>query len=150
MACDINTAYDEILGAFKTAWDASAGAFNEGNLPEVRYDGVGKQGPPDGEEPWARVTIRHVAGGQATLLGDAQVTRFTASGIITIQVFYPLKRGGLSNARSLAKVAKSAYEGKSTPSNVWFRNVRIVEVGPDGPWYNVNVLANFEYDELVS
>jgi hypothetical protein len=149
MASEINTAYDEMLAAFKTAWDAGAGAFNNGTVPEVRYDGVGKQGPPDGEDPWARVTIRHVTGGQATLLGDAQVTRFRNSGIITVQVFYPLSRGGLASARSLAKVARSAYIGTSTASNIWFRNVRIVEVGPDGPWYNVNVLADFEYDELV-
>lgn len=149
MATDINTAYDEMLEAFKTAWDAGAGTYNGGTVPEVRYDGVGEQGPPDGEEPWARVTIRHAGGFQATLLGDAQVTRFRRDGIITVQVFFPLSRGGLSNARSLAGVAKSAYEGQATASGVWFRNVRIQEVGPDGPWYNVNMLADFEYDECV-
>ena len=149
MATDINTAYDEMLGAFKDAWDAGAGTYNGGTVPEVRYDGVGDSGPPDSEEPWARVTIRHVTGTQASLLGDSAQKRFRRSGIITIQVFWPLSQAGLANARSLASVARSAYEGQETASHVWFRNVRVQEVGPDGSWYQINVLADFEYDESV-
>lgn len=149
MACDINTAYDEILGALKAAWDAGAGAYNGGTVPEVRYDGVGDSGPPDGEEPWVRVTIRHRTGTQATLLGSGAVSRHRRTGIITVQVFFPLSQGGLSNARSLARVAASAYEGKQTASNIWFRNVQTPEIGPDGPWYNTNMIAEFEYDEFV-
>jgi hypothetical protein len=41
MAADINTAYDEMLSLFRTAWEANAGAFNGSVVPEVRYDGVG-------------------------------------------------------------------------------------------------------------
>lgn len=149
MAADMNTAYDEILAAFKTAWDAGAGAYNGGTIPEVRYDGVGDPGPPEGEDPWARVTVRHVTGTQASLAAIGGSRRFQRTGIIMVQVFWPLSQAELSNARSLAEVARSAYEGQETSSHVWFRNVRVNEVGPDGPWYQVNVLADFEYDEFV-
>lgn len=149
MAADINTAYDEILGAFRTAWEANAGAFNGGTPPEVRYDGVGDPGPPDSDDPWARVQIRHLTGTQASLAGADAKRRFERAGIITIQVFWPLSQAALSNARSLADVAREAFEGKATVSHVWFRNVRVQEVGADGSWYQVNILADFEYDEFV-
>jgi hypothetical protein len=149
MATDLNNAYDEILGAFRTAWEANAGAFNGGTPPEVRYDGVGDSGPPASADPWARIQIRHVAGEQATLQGSGNKRRFRRAGIITVQVFYPLKRAALSNSRSLAEVARGAYEGKATASHIWFRNVRIQEIGPDGSWYQTNVLVDFEYDEFV-
>jgi hypothetical protein len=149
MAADINTAYDEILGAFRTAWEANAGAFNGGTPPEVRYDGVGDPGPPDSGDPWARVQIRHLTGGQANLGAPGTQRRFNRAGIITIQVFWPLSQAALSNARSLAGVARAAFEGQATTSHIWFRNVRVQEIGPDGSWYQVNVLADFEYDEFV-
>ena len=35
MASNIETAYNEILGAFKTTWDAGAGAYNGSVVPEA-------------------------------------------------------------------------------------------------------------------
>ena len=145
---NINTAYDEILGLFRTAWVAGAGAYTGGTIPHVFWEGLGVEGEKPQEAPWARVTIRHASGEQATLRGDAGLIRWRRSGIITIQVFFPLKLGGLAPSRSLARVAAAAYEGASTAGGAWFRNVRVTEIGPDGPWYNVNALAEFEYDEL--
>ena len=55
---------------------------------------------------------------------------------------------GLSGARVLGKVVVDAYQGKSTPGGAWFRNVRLQEVGPDGNWSQVNVVAEFTYDEI--
>lgn len=152
MSATYTTAVNEMLGLFKVAWDAGAGAFNGGTVPEVRWDGIGEQGPPSGEPPWARASVRHTAdAGQSSLSNVTGARRFTKRGTIAIQIFYPLKSGGGpgGNLGGLAQVAKAAYEGKATESNVWFRAVRIQEVGPDGPWYNTNVLADFEYDELV-
>jgi hypothetical protein len=149
MAADINTAYDEMLSLFRTAWEANAGAFNGSVVPEVRYDGVGDPGPPASADPWARIQIRHLTGTQATIGGDGTQRRFERAGIITVQVFWPLSQAALGNVRSLADVARAAFEGKATTSHIWFRNVRVQEIGPDGSWYQVNVLADFEYDEFV-
>jgi hypothetical protein len=151
MAATYTTATDEMLTAFRTAWEAGAGAYNGGSVPEVRYDGIGEEGPPDGEEPWARVAVRHATSEQATLSSGAGFKRMEKRGIIAIQVFYPLALGGgpTGNSGKLAEVAKNAFEGTETPSHVWFRNARIIAVGADGPWYQLNVLADFVYDELI-
>jgi hypothetical protein len=141
-----------MYAAFKTAWDTGAGAFNGGTVPAVRYDGIGEQGAPAGEAPYARVAIRHSTGEQATLSSGAGFRRMEKRGIIAVSVRYPLASGGgpAGNAGGLAEVAKGAFEGKSTASQVWFRNVTVNEVGAVGAYYQINVLAEFVYDELIS
>jgi hypothetical protein len=66
---------------------------------------------------------------------------------VTVQVFVPNGQG-VTLADRLCKIAAEAFEGRHTPGGVWFRNVRMREVGPDGPWVQHNVVAEFTYDEL--
>lgn len=133
---------------FWNAWRARTPGVNGGKVPEVRWPGVTKDTSPPTTEAWARFTIRHGRDGQRTL-GSTGNRRFGRSGIITIQVFTPLVAGGgLSLAENLAIIARDAYEGVGTPEGVWFRNVRITEVGDEGAWHQDNVIAEFEYDEI--
>lgn len=150
MPATFETARDEILGAFKTRWDLDAAAHNGGVTPPVHYEGVEPLGLPPHGTPWAKVTIRHTLGSQASLSSDTGLRRFEKIGIVTCQIFTPLETGsGLVQAERLAQVAKKAFEGKSTSSAVWFRSVRINEAGVDGPWFQMNVISEFQYDELV-
>lgn len=163
MPSTFDAARDEIQAAFTVAWDAGTPAVTGTTAPEIFYEGVarGTKGTnlvDDSEPPhdaaWTRIFIRHNLGEQATLSDESGVRRFEKFGTITIQVFAPLAEGTGGSPPSfaglLAEVAKSAFEGKRTlPGNVWFRDVRINEVGVSGPWFQVNVLAEFRYDELV-
>lgn len=140
-------ARDEILGLFNAAWTANAGAVNGGTVPQVAWPGVNAE-VPDPEAAHVRVFLRHVDGRQVTF-GQVGQRRFNRKGLVTIQVFTPnAKRTGLSLAENLATIARDAYEGIGTASGIWFRNVRIQEVGPDNGLYQMNVVAEFEYDEL--
>jgi len=49
----------------------------------------------------------------------------------------------------MATVARRAFEGVATPRDVLFRAVSVNEVGRSGGWRQVNVAAEFEYDEIV-
>ncbi len=149
MATTYDGSRDEILAAFKTQWDAYTPAVVPGGVvPVVYYEGIGKPDRPDPTLAWAQTTIRHASGSQATLSDSAGKRRFEKIGLVTVQVFAPLT-SGVAFGGELAKVAKAAFEGRSTASGVWFRNVRIVEVGLDGPWYQWNVVGEFRYDEFV-
>ncbi len=55
---------------------------------------------------------------------------------------------GLELAYSLAETVVSAFEGTTTERGVEFRNTRLNEIGPDGDWFQINVLADFTYDEV--
>lgn len=152
MTATLDTARDEIHEVFQAAWDAGAGAYNGGTVPPVAYEGRAFTTPQ--AAPWARIRVRHVTGGQATLsggLGGGSRPRFRKTGTVIVSIFQPVEAGGDTlQAENLAKVAKAAFEGKATPSQVWFRDVVPNEVGIDGPWFQVNVIASFDYDEFVT
>lgn len=147
----LTQARDEMLAAFYAQWKADTPAVTPaGTVPPVFWDGIPEEDAPPQDAPWARVVIRHGTSAQASLAGDSGSRRFERLGIIVVQVFVPLvltdppTLGG-----NLAAVARRAYEGKTTDSGIWFRDVRAYEVGPDGPWYQWNVTAAFRYDEFV-
>lgn len=137
MTMTVQQARDEIMALFSAAWPDEY---------KVLWQDKGGR-PPDEQAPWARFTISHTAGGQATLSNDNGRKRFRRDGFLIVQIFTPVG-DGLSSSDTLTKIVLDAYEGKATPGGAWFRNVRVNEVGPDGDWYQVNVLADFTYDEV--
>lgn len=138
-------AYEAICETFRSSW-LSAG----GSLSRVEWTNVADDDgrPPlfDGNGPWARHTVRWVDGDQRTF-GEVGARRFERAGTIIVQVFAPAGKRGLDGAHPLAKAARDAYEGV-TLGGVRFSRVARVDVGQDGPWYQVNVTAAFEYDEV--
>lgn len=101
---------------------------------------------PNTELPWARVTVRHNRGDQETLSNPIGQRLFSRDGLVIVQIFTPVG-AGLRKSDTLAKVVSDALEGKTTPSGVWFRNVRLREIGPDGSFFQTNVIGEFEYNE---
>lgn len=134
-------AINEILTLFKTVWEATQDASL------VKYDNVANDNvPPSTQVPWARVKVRHTTAGQASLTGALGTQRFERKGILTIQIFQPAGKG-LSGATDLPKIVQDAYEGVET-NGVWFRDVVANEIGPNGDFYQTNIVALFEYDEI--
>ena len=145
-------ATDEIFKVFRDAWEEHAPypklVDYQNIVPPDEAVLPPEPGPtPDPELSWARVTIQHLGGGQDALAGALGKSRFQRLGIVTVQVF-TLVGTGLSHAHTLSKIVTDGYDVGSTPGGVWFRNVRMNEVGPDGDWYQVNVLADFNYTEI--
>lgn len=138
-------ARDEMLALFKTIWDEGSDEVDTSELsihwPDLPFD------VPDENEAWLRVTLRTATGEQATLSGSEGLKRFNRQGVIIVQVFTPVG-DGMKLSYKLVKIVMGAFEGKATPNGVWFRNVRFNEVGIDGGWNQVNVLTDFNYDEV--
>jgi len=148
MSLTFQEARDEMHAMFKTAWDAGA----ESTGVQVLYADAKKAVPTTNDassnpSPWARIAITHTGGGQASLSGLSGNARWERLGLIIIEIFTPLGTGGVL-ADKLAKIAKDAYEGKYSPGGVWFRNVRLNEVGASGAWWKNNIIVEFEYDEI--
>lgn len=130
-------ARDFIFGVFKAAWDATTFFAAYDDIPATK---------PDGQSPWARVSITHATGGQGSLANHAGVRRWDRTGVLVVQVFAPIG-DGIKTCYSLATLVSNAFEG-SQGSDVWFRNVRLNEVGVDGAFYQINVLADFSYEDV--
>ncbi len=142
------TARDEILGLFKAAWDANTPVLNGSVVVPVQWPGGAVYEPPDATKPFARIKIQEGPSPQRTF-GRPGQRRFTRPGLVTVQVFAPVSvGGGLSLGSNLATIARNAYEGIGTASGLFFRNCRIQEIGNSGAWEQINVTAEFEYDEV--
>jgi len=142
---DMEQARDEMHAQFLTPWKAQSAAV-AGYVPDVVWDEEGKPGPKAHNKAWARCIVRHGGGSQRTLGGRGS-RRFSREGFVFVQVFVP--RGeGVTLADRLGKIASTAFEGNATPGGIWFRNVRAIEVGSDAQWYQMNVVAEFTYDDI--
>lgn len=135
-------ARNEMLAAFRAVWLADPISASLPVLyPDTRHE-------PPAEGAWARISVQHGDGRQATLSNEEGKRRWRHTGILTVQIFTP--RGyGLALNDKLSAIAKRAFEGvTTTPGRVVFYRVRMREIGQDGQWFNTNVLADFEYDEV--
>lgn len=134
-------AVDDILGMLLDAW-------TDGGLDPDRLLWPNKDAEvPSGQDAWGRATLQHTDGGQGSLAGDSGKVRWTRVGILTVQVFVPSGEG-LSQETSVSKIVMDAFEGKKSARGVWFRRVRAREIGPDGQFFQTNVIVEFEYDEI--
>lgn len=129
-------AIDAIGKVFKDAWDTTGGAAVYDDLPGS---------VPATEGLWARLTVRHGDGRQASLAGDGPARRWRNDGIVMIQVFAPMGDGGTA-ARAAAHVLMTAF--RLAKLEVWFRATRMREIGASGAFYQINVSTTFTYDEV--
>lgn len=145
---DYPTAVDTILGLFKEHWEAETPALNAGSPVRVEWPGVDSGGTPPPDQPYARIRVRHTTSRQVTF-GKVGERRFNRPGFVTVQIFAPIVGGsGLTFAENLATIARNAYEGRGTPSGIWFRRSAIQDIGEDGTFHQFNVVVEFEYDEM--
>jgi hypothetical protein len=141
-------ARDAILDLFKTAWDTGSAPLNGGVAVPVVWTNIDPGAHQPKDSPWARITVRHSGGGQSTL-AEPLDQRNELSGTVFVQIFTPVGIRGQTLADRLGKIALETFEG-ATAGAVWFRRVQLREVGPDGPWYQINVSADFAYDQVKS
>lgn len=124
-----------MLTVFKTYWDTTG-------FPAL-YPDVPGQEPATGV--WARATLRHSTRGPGSLTGGLGTMIYQAEGTLFVQVFAPVG-DGMKKAYQYGMGVVHAFEDARL--GVWFRNVRLNEVGRSGAFEQVNVLADFTYDEV--
>ena len=95
---------------------------------------------------WIRPSIQHVGGGQASLSGAIGTRRFDRYGMLTIQCFSPVGDGN-TDADDLAGSLLNSFESIRN-SQVWYRNIRAIEIGKEGSTVQVNLIADFSYEEI--
>ena len=129
---------DAIGGLIVPAWNTatSSATLLFDNLPGDR---------PDPPALFGRLTIRHTEGSRVAL-GNS--TRFRRSGTIFLQIFVP-SSDGMGNADSIVQTMVETIEDAGQVQNMWFRDVRMREVGSDGAYHQVNVEAGFTFDRMT-
>lgn len=100
---------------------------------------------PASKVVWWRATLHHNIGGQGSLAGDTGVKRWRRSGVMVVQVFAPIGGGMVQAYESAESLVR---ELQASSGCVWLRNVRLNEIGADGAFEQINVLADFTYDDV--
>lgn len=141
-------AIDQIYGLFNLEWNANSAAI-VGYNPEIRWPGVEEDTIPPADKFWCRISQQTLDEPQTTLRNGLGEQRYTASGLVFIQLFCPKSdTEGMDKGKKLAQVAKKAFRGKTTSGKVWFRNARIQELAPEDNAYRFNIVAEYTYDEI--
>lgn len=139
MTCTVETARDEINTMLKDAWEAAS------RTEKLFYDDTKNEKDPD-RSSWARISVRHTLGGESSISGGNGKGRYERTGTVYVNLFSD-PGDGLRDLDPLVKIVLDAYEGKATPSQVWFRRARVREQGIVNSWYQINVLIDFTYTE---
>lgn len=137
MSLTYKQANDDMLKMILNAWSVT------GN--KIYFESVQDDRETD-TLPFCKVWIRHANSNQRTLGGQG-ARLFERKGFVRIEVYSRITNG-LQESYQLAKVASDAYEGRSSDNGVWFRRVRISEMGKDGIFNRVDVIVDFEYHEM--
>lgn len=140
MSLTFAQANDELLAAVKAAFDSLSGTN------DIFWESV-KGDRSDSDTPFFQVFVRHRTGRNAGFPSANNQAMYRREGDVTIQCFHPVGRG-LSSSYADAKVFADAFEGQATSGGIWFRNTRINEIGKDGQFYQLNVVTEFNYDEI--
>lgn len=127
---------DRILTPLKTIADAQS-------LFAI-YDDTAKQVPTDGTVTWVRVLVRHANGSRSSLGRKDGSGKFTQSGFVFIELYTPREDGLVDNDTISAAFADSLRN--FSDSDIWIGDVSAVEMGPDGNWQRVDIIAEFSYD----
>lgn len=136
-------ARDDILSTLSAAWDADGDSWA---VPLGFMDAVPSR-PEDGSA-WALASVSKAASFQATLSSETGQMRHRTVGTVMVQIRTP-QGDGYTLSDKLSRVARDAFRGKRTAGGVVFSRSRVREGGIDGTYTLVNVLADFEYDEIA-
>lgn len=130
-------AADALFTLVKTTWDANAGGaplyYENEDFERPAIPGV-----------FGRATIRHSVGTRITL-GGSTGKIFRRFGQLYVQVFTPQDTGQY-DIRVLTDSLAHAFEDVPASFGVRIRDVSINELGNDGTYFQVNVVADFSYD----
>ena len=146
MPTDYNTAYKTITNHLLAKWPGAVAGIVD-STPEIRFTGVEKGDIPS--TYFARFTMQPVFEEQATFR-NGEDKRYTASGLILLQVFAPRHAGPVAYeiGRKLAVAGQSIFRGQTLDGCIILRNVRINWLAPEDAWHRATVIGEYEYDEI--
>jgi len=100
---------------------------------------------PPASEPWLRLAVRHAAGYQAGFGGGTR--RYRRNGVALLQIFVP-ENEGPTEAMQLGDSAVDLFEGAVLSGGLRFGPVALREIGVEDSWFQVNMSADFTFDDV--
>lgn len=137
---------DDVCTLFNTAWQTITPT-----VPPVKWPGKPNYNAPGpGDSSWARVAMPGDSGSQSSLANAVGQIRYERNGPIIVQIFTPIAEDLDADelGRTYAQVVVDAFQGSSTSKQIWFRSIDLNIIGENGTFWQVNVVINFNYDQI--
>jgi len=136
MSVTLTEATKRVYETFITDWAAlTPFVFDNENLT-----------PPNPNNDWVRVVVRHAGGGQESL-GDVGRRKFNRRASVFVQCFTPENKGRAA-ADVLVTAARNIFEGKTLlPESIHFTDSDVREIGVSKGYYQMNMEAFINYTE---
>lgn len=116
---------------------------------KVVYQGIEEDDKIPTNKFWCRISQQTVLERQSALAGNDLKRRYTSDGLIFVQIFCASdKPENYNKGAQLAALVKTAFRGKQSENCIWFNNVRIQELPKENAWFRLNVLSEYQYDEI--
>ena len=109
----------------------------------IAYENVQAKEFSDGDQDWVRVTVIEGDSGQIGI-GGVGAALHRNLGIVVIEVYTREDKGG-RQARAHADGLAALFRGVQD-NDITFRTPRVLPVGVDEGWYQVNVQVPFQWD----
>jgi len=119
-----------------------------GYQPTVIYQGVDSGVAMPTDKIWVRLSQQTVLENQSAIAGNDLRQRYTSDGLAYAQIFIPKSPGVYANGVKMVELVKNVFKGKQTSSCIWFRNVRVQELPPEESWFRLNVVSEYQYDQI--
>jgi len=146
---DFVSARSALCAHVDEAWQAGAVGI-VGYIPELRFPRIVYKEPVNPSVHWGQVSIQSVMSSQTAFGSGNKQRRYTEDGLIFIQLFAPKSEiEGAEQQDQLAHIMRAAFRGRSVPGKIWFRNARINDLDPEDEMLRLNVVAEYEYNEIT-
>lgn len=154
MTTTYSQARDEMYGLINTKIKDESTAIM-GYIPRVYWNGTTPRHKGKRSRMFLRVSNQIVFESQTTLStceGEDGQKRYTTSGLVFIEFYMP-RSDNQSNlhGESLAVILRNAFrKAPSGDSGIVYRNARLLNGIPnEEQFYRLNVVTEFEYDEIM-
>ena len=142
------SAIDQLFGRFYQQWKANSSAI-AGYIPEIQWQGVEKDTPPDNDKFFVRVSNKTIDERPTTLRG-VNGTRYETIGLIECELFCPKNKAGITVGRQLAVLARDIFKGKRLSDIVNIEKTQISEIeNKDTKYYLFLTTSRYRYFEIT-
>lgn len=111
------------------------------------YDDTAERVPEDGSIKWVRISVKHRAGARSSLGRADAKSKNTISGFVFVEIYTP-REDGLQDSDIISKAFADKFR-KFPDGDIWIAETSEMEMGEDGNWFRVDIIAEFSYDLIV-
>lgn len=145
-----------MFGRYATAIATVLSGGTLAYVPATYYQGskptAATPDKPDYSKFFCRISQQTVMEEQRTLSTDCFTPgfkRFGVDGILCVQIFCPKSEArAWELGRAVARIVRDAYRRNVAGDSIVYRRQRILELEPEIECLRLNVIAEYEYDEI--